>query len=91
MSGEAEGAMAAAPRLESAGVVVELRPKAKRVRAAIRALTLSLAAALAATALALGALSFYWADDLADWRLPGLAALAAIACNVMLMAADRNR
>jgi hypothetical protein len=46
---------------------------------------------LGAAALAMMALSLYWADDLADWRLPGLAALAAIACNVMLMLAARAR
>ena len=53
----------------------------------MRVFALTLAAVLGAAALALMALSLYWADDLADWRLPGLAALAAIACNVMLMTA----
>ncbi len=48
-------------------------------------------ATFGAAALGLMALSLYWADDLADWRLPGLAALAAIACNVMLMIAARVR
>jgi len=55
----------------------------------MRVVTLSLGVLLGAVALGLAALSFYWADDLADWRLPGLAALAAIACNVMLMVAGR--
>ncbi len=57
----------------------------------MRALALTLGAVLGTAALGLMALSLYWADDLADWRLPGLAALAAIACNVMLMIADRLR
>jgi hypothetical protein len=50
-----------------------------------------LAVVLGAAALVLAALSLHWAGDLADWRLPGLAALAAIACNVALMVADRLR
>lgn len=57
----------------------------------MRAAVLSLGVVLGAAALVLGALSFHWAGDLADWRLPGLAALAAIACNVALMVADRLR
>ncbi len=57
----------------------------------MRAFALSLAAVFAAAALGVGALSLYWGDDLADYRLPGIAALAAIACNVMLMLAARAR
>ena len=57
----------------------------------VRALALGLAAVLGVTAAGLMALSLYWADDLADWRLPGLAALAAIACNTMLMIAAQAR
>ncbi len=57
----------------------------------MRAAVLTLAGLLGVTALGLMALSLYWADLLADWRLPGLAALAAIACNVMLMTAARLR
>jgi hypothetical protein len=57
----------------------------------MRGVALSLGAVLGVVALGFAALSFLWAGDLADWRLPGLAALAAIACNVMLMVADRLR
>ncbi len=57
----------------------------------MRTVALSLGAVLGAVALGLAALSFRWADDLADWRLPGLAALAAIACNVLLMLAEALR
>jgi hypothetical protein len=57
----------------------------------VRIFVLGTAAMLGAAAAALMALSLYWADDLADWRLPGLAALAAIACNVTLMTAARLR
>ncbi len=57
----------------------------------VRRVALSMGAAFGAAALGLMALSLYWADDLADWRLPGLAALAAIACTVMLMIAARVR
>ncbi len=56
-----------------------------------RAFALTLGAILGAAAVGLMTLSLYWADDLADWRLPGVAALAAIACNVMLMLAARLR
>lgn len=55
----------------------------------MRAVASILGVVLGAAALVLAALSFYWAGDLADWRLPGLAALAAIACTVMWMVADR--
>jgi hypothetical protein len=55
----------------------------------MRAVAMSLGVVLGVAALAFMALSLYWANDLADWRLPGLAALVAIACNVMLMVADR--
>ena len=57
----------------------------------MRTFALSLGAVFGAAALGVGALSVYWGNDLADWQLPGLAALAAIACNVMLMLADRAR
>ena len=57
----------------------------------MRAFALGLGAVFGAAALGVGALSVYWGNDLADWQLPGLAALAAIACNVMLMLADRAR
>ncbi len=57
----------------------------------MRVLVLTVGAVLGAAAAALMSLSLYWADDLADWRLPGLAALAAIACNVALMTAARLR
>ena len=57
----------------------------------MRSVALTLAGVLGVTALGLMALSLYWADLLADWRLPGAAALAAIACNVMLMVADRAK
>jgi hypothetical protein len=57
----------------------------------MRAVALILGAVLGVAALGLAAASFLYAGDLADWRLPGLAALAAIACNVMLMVADRLR
>jgi hypothetical protein len=57
----------------------------------VRAFALGLATVLGVTAAGLMVLSLYWADDLADWRLPGLAALAAIACNTMLMIAVRAR
>ncbi len=75
------------------GVRPELREGTQRLyrRAAVRGFALSLGVALGTTALGLMALSLYWGDDLADWRLPGLAALAAIACNVALMVAARLR
>ena len=57
----------------------------------MRAFALSVGAVLGAAAVGLMALSLYWADDLADGRLPGSAALTAIACNVMLMIAARLR
>ncbi len=69
------------------GQILRLRRPARRARA----VALALASVLGAASLGLGALSLYWADDLADWRLPGLAALAAIACNVTLMVAARLR
>jgi hypothetical protein len=57
----------------------------------MRGVALGLGVALGAAAVGLAALSFLWAGELADWRLPGLAALAAIACNVLLMVAERLR
>lgn len=83
--------MAAAPRLGSAEAATRRDAKVIPIRTRRRAVALGVAAALGAAALGLMALSFYWADDLADWRLPGLAALAAIACNVALMVAARRR
>jgi len=86
-----ESAMAAEPRPGSAEAAARRVAKVVPIRTRRRALALGLAAALGAAAVGLMALSFYWADDLADWRLPGLAALAAIACNVALMIAARSR
>ncbi len=48
---------------------------------------LGLGILLGAASLGLLGVSLYYADLLADWRLPGLAALAAIASNVMFMTA----
>lgn len=50
---------------------------------------LALGMALGAASLGLLGVSLYYADLLADWRLPGLAALVAIASSVMFMTADR--
>jgi hypothetical protein len=44
---------------------------------------------LGAASLALLGFSLYYAERLPDWKLPGLAALVAIAANVMFMTADR--
>jgi len=52
---------------------------------------LSLGILLALAAGALGAASLYYADRLADFGLPGLAALAAVAANVMFMLAEGER
>jgi hypothetical protein len=46
---------------------------------------------LGAASLALLGISLYYAERLANWKLPGLAALVAIAANVMFMTADRIR
>ena len=45
--------------------------------------------ALGTAALGFLGVSIYYADLLTDWRLPGLAVLAAIASNVMFMTANR--
>lgn len=57
----------------------------------VRALVLAAGGALAAIAAGFAAVSLYRADDLADLALPGIAALAAVAANVMFMVADRMR
>jgi hypothetical protein len=57
----------------------------------MRSLALTLAGGLGLISLGLLAVSLALAGDLADWALPGLAALAAIGANVMLMIADRLR
>jgi hypothetical protein len=58
---------------------------------AMRQATLGSGIVFGAASLVLVALSVHYADDLADWKLPGLAGLAAIASNVMFMTADRLR
>lgn len=57
----------------------------------MRPAALAMGAILAATSIGLFGMSMRHGDDLADWGLPGLAALAAIAANVAFMIADRIR
>ncbi len=54
----------------------------------MRTAALGAGLALAAASLALLGVSLHYGDLLADWSLPGLAALAAIASNVAFMTAD---
>ncbi len=53
----------------------------------MRRLTLALGFVLGATSLAILGFAVYHAEELPDWGVPGLAALVAMAANVMFMAA----
>ena len=53
----------------------------------MRRLTLGLGFVLGASSLAILGFAIYHAEELPDFGLPGLAALAAIAANVMFMVA----
>ena len=55
----------------------------------MRRLTLGLGFVLGASSLAILGFAIYHAEELPDWGVPGLAALVAMAANVMFMAAFR--
>ncbi len=55
----------------------------------MHSVALSAGVAFAAASLVALVVSLHYAELLADWRLPGLAALLAIASNVAFMSADR--
>jgi drug/metabolite transporter (DMT)-like permease len=55
----------------------------------MRRLALGLGFVLGASSLAILGFAIYHAEELPDWGVPGLAALVAMAANVMFMAAFR--